>query len=124
MDGNSGDPTKKNKHNIYIKFFKGQWIATMFIPLPYAKTVSPDTIDKAFENAKQRTKSAAYLRGDFDHLQEKATVHVETIGYLEEKLTYECGSLAPCDIRFKEGYLELIKPGMLNEHIIKFDHVF
>ncbi len=63
------------------------------------------------------------MRGTFGQLTEKATAQVEKYGYVEDKIIYECGSLAPCSIKLYDDYLELIKPGVINEHIIKFNHV-
>ena len=76
-----------------------------------------------FDAARAQATSSAYLRGTFGELQQKATLHIERYGYLEDRIIFECGSLAPCTIRLAEGYLELIKPGMINEHIVRYQHV-
>ena len=121
--GNTDSPTRATNNNIYIKLFEGQWIATLYIPYPYASTVEPATITKVLEQAKKKTTTSSYLRGKFGELDKLATVHVEKFGYLEDRIVYECGSLAPCTIKLGDGYLELIKPGVINEHIIRYDHV-
>jgi hypothetical protein len=63
------------------------------------------------------------VRGTYGQLTEPATAEVEKYGYMEDRIIYECGSLAPCTIKLYDGYLELIKPGVINEHIIKFNHI-
>jgi len=122
-EGNNASPSRTTKNNIYIKLFKDQWIVTLHVPYPSATTVTPDAIDKVFEQIKKQTTTRAYVRGTFGQLTEKATAQVEKYGYVEDKIIYECGSLAPCTIMLGDSYLNLIKPGVVNEHIIKFNHV-
>ena len=123
MEGNNASPSRTTKNNIYIKLFKDQWIITLHIPYPSATTVQPEAVEKVFEQIKKQAKTRAYVRGTYGQLTEPATAQVEKYGYIEDKIIYECGSLAPCSIKPAEGYLELIKPGVINEHIIKFNHV-
>jgi len=123
MEGNNETPSKNINNNIYIKVFKNQWIAMLYIPYPYATTVDSSAINKVFEEAKRQTSGSAYLRGTFGQLSELATLQIEKFGYLEDRLVFECGSLSPCTIRLSDDYLELIKPGVINEHIIKYNHV-
>lgn len=125
-EGNNGSPTRVNHHDIYMKLYKKgvqQWVALLHIPLPYAATVDPAVIPKIFEEIGKKVHSSAYLRGTFGYLDEKATVQFEHFGYMGDKLIFECGSLSPCTIKPADGYLELIKPGMLNEHIIRYKHI-
>jgi hypothetical protein len=100
-----------------------QWIALLHIPLPYASTVDEAVIPKIFENIRKKLSSSSFVRDTFGYLDEKATVQFERFGYMEDKIIFECGSLSPCTVKPAEGYLELIKPGMINEHIIKYDHI-
>ena len=95
----------------------------LYIPYPYATSVESSAIDAVLEEAKKKTAGSSYLRGTFGQLTQSATVHIERYGYLEDRVVFECGSLAPCTIKFGEDYLELIKPGVITEHIIKYDHV-
>ena len=122
-EGNGGSPAQAAGNNIYIRFFPEQWVAMLFLPYPYAEQVDSATIVSVFDAARARTDSSSYLRGRFDLLEQKATLHIERYGYLEDRVLFECGSLAPCTIRMGEGYLELIKPGMINEHIIRYLHI-
>jgi len=121
--GNNASPSRTTRNNIYIKFYEGRWIVMLYIPYPSATSVESSVIDKVFNEAKKKTSGSAYLRGKFGFLEEPATVHIERYGYLEDRVVFECGSLNPCTIRFIEDNLELIKPGIINEHIIKYDHV-
>ena len=125
--GNNDTPAKAINSNIYIKLYKAddmsQWVITLFVPYPYAASVDPTSIDKVFAAAKKRGTKSAYFRDKFGVLKEPATVQVERFGYMQDKIIFECGSLSPCTIRLLDGYLELIKPGVINEHIIKYDHV-
>jgi hypothetical protein len=122
-EGNNGSPAQAAGNNIYIRFYPDRWLGMLFLPWPYAEQVDPATIPRVFDAARAQTTSSAYLRGTFGELQQKATLHIERYGYLEDRIIFECGSLAPCTIRLGEGYLELIKPGVINEHIVRYQHV-
>ena len=122
-DGNNASPSRTTTNNIYIKLFKDQWIITLHIPYPSAMTVEPEAVEKVFQQIKKEATTRAYVRGTYGQLTEPATAQVEKYGYIEDKIIYECGSLSPCSIKLGDDYLELIKPGVINEHIIKFNHV-
>jgi hypothetical protein len=122
-EGNNGSPAKAAGNNIYIRFYADRWLAMMFLPYPYAESVDPAAIARVFDAARAQTTSSAYLRGTFGELEEKATLHIERYGYIEDRIIFECGSLSPCTIRMGEGELELIKPGVINEHIIRYLYV-
>lgn len=122
-EGNDDSPAQAAGNNIYIRFFPEQWLGMMFLPYPYAKQVAPETIHSVFGIARAQARSSAYLRGTFGELDEKATLQIERYGYLEDRIVFECGSLAPCTIRFGDGYIELIKPGMINEHIVRYNPI-
>ena len=122
-DGNNGSPAKTTGNNIYIKFFEDRWLGMMFIPYPYATKVEAPAITQVFDTARNQVSSAAYMKGKFDLLTEAATIQIERYGYLEDRIVFECGSLSPCTIKLGEDFLELIKPGVINEHIIRYSHV-
>jgi hypothetical protein len=122
-EGNDGSPAQAAGNNIYIRFFPERWLGILFLPWPYAKQVDSSIIPGVFDTARAQTSSSAYLRGSFGLLEQKATLQIERYGYLEDRIIFECGALAPCTIRLGEGYLELIKPGVINEHIIRYRHI-
>ncbi len=125
-EGNNGSPSRTLHHNVYMKLYadKGeQWVAVLHIPLPYASTVDEAVIPNIFKNIRKQINSSAFVRDTFGYLEEKATVQFERFGYMQDKIIFECGSLSPCTIKPADGYLELIKPGMINEHIIKYNHI-
>ena len=125
-EGNNGTPSRTLHHNVYMKLYADggqQWVALLHIPLPYASTVDEAVIPDIFKNIRKQINSSAFVRDTFGYLEEKATVQFERFGYMQDKIIFECGSLSPCTIRPADGYLELIKPGMINEHIIKYNHI-
>lgn len=122
-DGNDGSPAATAGNNIYVKFFPDRWLGMLFIPYPYATGVDPATVDAVFAAARARTTSAAYLKNRFDLLEWPATVQIERYGYLGDRIAFECGALSACTIRLGDGYLELVKPGVINEHIVRYRHV-
>lgn len=122
-EGNNGSPAKTAGNNIYIKFFDERWVGMMFIPYPYAIEVGNEAIDKVFAAARKQVTNAAILRGKYGQLAEAATITIERYGYLQDRIIFECGALSPCTIKLADDYFELIKPGVITEHIIKYDHV-
>ncbi len=122
-DGNNGSPSKTSGNNIYIKFFTDRWVGMLFIPYPYATGVDAPVVTRVFEAARKQVSSAALMKGKFDLLSEAATIQIERYGYFEDRIVFECGSLAPCTIKMGDGFLELIKPGVINEHIVRYNHV-
>lgn len=122
-EGNNGTPAKAAGNNIYIKFFEDRWVGMMFIPYPYATEVDNDVVDEVFKAARKQATRAAILRGKYGLLAEAATIQIERYGYLQDRIVYECGALSPCTIKLEDDGLELIKPGVINEHIINYNHV-
>ena len=122
-EGNNASPAQAAGNNIYIRFYADRWLGMLFLPYPYAESVETPAISRVFDAARAQTSTSAYLRDTFGELDEKATLHIERYGYLEDRIIFECGSLAPCTIKLGDGYLELIKPGVINEHIIRYQYV-
>ena len=122
-EGNDESPAKTAGNNIYLKFFEDRWIGLLFVPYPYAREVDAGAIDRVFVAARGQTDSAAYMKGKFGLLEQAATVQIERYGYLQERIAFECGALSACTIKLANGYLELIKPGIINEHIVRYNHV-
>ena len=122
-EGNNASPAKTSGNNIYIKFFDDRWVGMMFIPYPYAVDVDDKTIGRVFQAARKQATSAALMKGKYGLLSEAATIQLERYGYLQQRIVFECGALSPCTIKPGDGSLDLIKPGIINEHIIRFKHV-
>jgi hypothetical protein len=124
-EGNNGSAAKETSNNIYIKMYPDQWIALLYVPYPYATKVTADMIDAVLEKVMRQSETGSFTRSKFDVLDEAATVHVEKYEIVEGQIQFQCGSLNPCAIRLydDENYLELVKSGIINEHIIKFDHI-
>ena len=122
-DGNNGSQSKTAGNNIYIKFFTDRWVGMLFIPYPYATGVEAPVVTRVFDAARQQTATAALMKGKFELLSETATIQIERYGYLEDRIAFECGSLAPCTIKLGDGFLELNKPGVINKQIVRYSHV-
>ncbi len=122
-EGNNESPAGVAGNNIYLKFFDDRWVALLFVPYPYAARVDAAAIERVFRTARGQTDSASYLKGKFDELEQAATVQIERYGYLEDRIAFECGALSACTIVPGDGYIELIKPGVINQHIVRYRHV-
>ena len=93
------------------------------MPFAEAANIDAGSVTRALDNARRQTGTASYLRGKFGELPALATAQIERYGYIEETIVFECGALAPCTIRLGDGYLELIRPGVITEHIVRYNHV-
>lgn len=122
-EGNDASPARAAGNNIYLKFFPDRWVGMLYIPYGEAAAIDAKLITGALQNARRQTDGAAYLKGRFDLLPTVATAQIERYGYLEERIVFECGALSPCTISLGDGYLELIKPGVITEHIVRYHHV-
>ena len=122
-EGNDASPAEAAGNNIYIKFFADRWIGMLFVPYPYAAGIEAERIQRAFDSARAQTGGAAYLRGRFDAFEQLATAQIERYGYLQDRIAFECGALSACTVRLGDGHLELIKPGVINPHIVRYVHV-
>ena len=122
-EGNDGSPALAAGNNIYIKFFPDRWVGMLYIPPRDAAGVDAETVTTALENARRQTSGAAYLKGRFGLLPADATAQIERYGYLEDLIAFECGALSPCTVSLGDGYLELIRPGIVTEHIVRYHHV-
>ena len=122
-EGNNGSPAKETNNNIYIKLYPEQWITVLYIPFAYATTLDSETIGKVLNKVELQSESGSFTRSKFGILDEAATAHVEKYEIVEGQLQFQCGSINPCAVRFYDNYLELVKSGIINEHIIKFDHI-
>ena len=121
--GNDGSPSQTAGNNIYIKFYPDRWLGMLFVPYPYASTVDAAVIARVFDQARSQTSDSAFIKSRFDLLDQAATIHIERYGYLQDRIAFECGALSACTIKIGAGFIELIKPGIINEHIIRYLHV-
>ena len=122
-EGNNSSPAKTAGNNIYLKFFDDRWIGMMFIPYPYAREVDDSVVAKVFAAARKQVTSPALLRGKYGLLDEAATIQIERYGYLQDRILFECSALSACSIRLGAGGPDLIKPGVITEHITRYTHV-
>lgn len=122
-ESNNQHAAESTKHNIYIKMYPEQWIALLYVPYPYANTVTPQMIDQVFEKVSLVSETGSFTRDTYGVLEQAATVHVEKYEMIKGQLQFQCGSINPCAVRFYDEFIELVKSGIINEHIIKFDHI-
>ena len=63
------------------------------------------------------------MRSKFGLLDEAATIQIERYGYLQDRIVFECGAMSVCSIRRRDGHVEWVRPGIINEHITRYDFV-
>ncbi len=123
-DGNDDQAARITGNSIYIKFYPDQWVVMLYVPYPYSLTVKPAALHQTFRNVKRQARSKSYIRSDFGVLKEKATAHIETYRMLDDSTAmFECDGTAPCRVKFNGDTMEMIKAGMLNNHIIGFSRI-
>ncbi len=121
-EGNDSKAAEVSGNSFYIKFYPDQWVVMLYVPYPYSLEVKPDLLKKVF--AKIERKSAAYIKNDFGLLKEKAVAHVERFGMVKEnEARFECDGMAPCQVIFEGDTLDMIKAGIISNHIIRFRRV-
>ncbi|HFC53369.1 MAG TPA: hypothetical protein ENJ43_02945 [Gammaproteobacteria bacterium] len=123
-DGNDDLAAKTTGYSIYIKFYPDQWVIMLYVPYPYSLSVDAAALHKVFRNVKREARSKSYIRGSFGVLKEEATAHIETYKMLDDDTAmFECDGMAPCRAKFSGDTMEMIKAGMINNHIIGFTRV-
>ncbi len=121
-EGNDGRAAEVSGNSLFIKFYPDGWVVLLYIPYPYSKSVPPENVGKVFENTKRET--PAYIKGKFDVLQENAIVHTERFDWTgKNEVRFECDGMAPCRARFEGETMDLIKAGIISNHIIRFRRV-
>ena len=122
-ESNNQHAAENTNNNIYIKMYPDEWIALLYIPYPYAPKVTADMVDEVFKNVTHRSETGSFTRDTFGVLEESATIHIEKYEMIKGQLQFQCGSINPCAVRFYDDFIELVKSGIINEHLIKFDHI-
>ncbi len=123
-DGNDDLAARTTGNSIYIKFYPDQWVIMLYVPYPYSLSADSATLHQAFRNIKRQARSKSYIKSTFGILKEKATAHIETYQMLDDSTAmFECDGTAPCRVKFNGDYMEMIKAGMINNHIIGFTRI-
>ncbi len=121
-EGNDGRAAEVSGNSLYIKFYPDGWVVLLYIPYPYSKSLQPASIKKVFASTER--KSAAYVRGTFGVLKKKAIVHTERFNWTKEnEVRFECDGMAPCQAVFQGEDMDMIKAGIISNHIIRFNRV-
>jgi len=89
----------------YIKFYPGDRVARLYIPYPYSKQLSTEMISKVFKVASGKTTGSAYIRDTFGLLDKAVVAHLDDFR------------------RVVDGLIQVIKKGIVKDHIIKYNYV-
>ncbi len=121
-EGNDGIAAKVSGSSLYIKFYPDQWVVMLYVPYPYSLELKPDALKKVFASVER--KSSAYIRNRFGVLKEEAIAHVERFGMTKEnEARFECDGMAPCQVIFDGDTMDMVKAGIVSNHIIRFRRV-
>ena len=119
--GNNTEAAAAAGNNIYLGLLPGDRIAMLYVPWPYGESVDHGTIDRILRGLAGSDENAAYIRSRFGHLEQDAVVAIEPYRLIQDEIVFECSALAPCRLRIREDHLEMIRPGIINEHIVRYD---
>lgn len=122
-EGNDGKMAQASGNNHYIKFYPENRIIRLYIPFPYSKTVKPESINLAFDAAAKKTAGSAYIRDKFGIMDEPIVAHLDFFRWVDEQVMYDCGKSKPCRVLFGDGFMTVIKPGIVLEHKIRYERV-
>jgi hypothetical protein len=120
-DGNNTEAAAAAGNNIYLGLLPDQRIALLYIPWPYAASVDHQVVNGIYRGLARNDARAAYIRDSFRLLEQEAVVSIEPYAVIGEEIVFECSALAPCRIRIHNGYVEMVRPGIINEHITRYD---
>jgi len=123
-DRGDGKAARIAGNSKYIRFYPDKWVIMLYIPYDYSQTLSPEIINKSFAAVREQAKPEAYFKGKFGLLEETSVAHVELYrDFGETQIEFECDGTAPCRVSFDSEGMEVIKAGMLSNHIIKYNRV-
>ena len=63
------------------------------------------------------------MKSTFGLLDEVATANVEHYQLVNGRVLFNCGNGGTCATRFIDGNVQIVKQGILGEHIIEYLHV-
>ncbi len=119
-EGNEGELALVTGMSEFVRLYPGWRIARLYIPFPYAASVSPETVRRVFETVHATTTGSAYLRGDFGVLEEEAIAHLDTLKHVDEKLLFDCGRPAPCVVEISRDELVVVTPGVVKDKEVHY----
>ena len=119
-EGNNDKMAQTTGNNTYVKFYPKNRIIRLYIPYPYAKTVTPEAINKAFDTAVKKSSGSAYIRDKFGSMDKPVVAHLDSFRWVDNQVMYDCGKSSPCKVTFDEKSMTVLKPGMVVEHKINY----
>ena len=120
---NDGKMAEMSGKSHYIKFYPGDRVVRLYIPYPYSKQLSTKIISKVFKEANSKTSGSAYIRDTFGLLEKPIVAHLDDFRRVDGQIQFDCGSSNPCTIEFLDGFIQVIKKGIVKDHIIKYNYV-
>ncbi|MCW8901147.1 MAG: hypothetical protein OQK75_09245 [Gammaproteobacteria bacterium] len=119
-EGNNEKMAETTGNNTYVKFYPKNRVIRLYIPYPYAKSVKPESIHMAFENAAKKTSGIAYIRDKFGAMEEPVVASLDTFRWVDGQVMYDCGKTEPCKVTFDDKSMTVLKPGMVVAHKINY----
>ncbi len=121
--GNNGKMAEMSGFSHYVKFYPNNRVIRLYISYPYSKQVSAEMISKVFKKVSSQTAGSAYIRDTFGLLDKPIVAHLDVFRRIGGEIKFDCGASAPCTIEFLDGFIQVVKKGIVKDHIIKYEHV-
>ena len=121
--GNNGKMAEISGNSHYVKFYPNNRIIRLFIPYPYSKQVTPEVIRKVFNVVNRETTGSAYIRDTFGLLEKPVVAHLDVIRRVDGQVMFDCGDSTPCTIEFPNDSMQVVKRGVVKDHVIKYEHI-
>ncbi len=122
-EGNDGELAQLSGKSHYIKFYSPNRIIRLFIPYPYSLNVEQDAINKTFEMVNNKSLGDAFIRGKFGIMEREVIASIATVKLSNKMIWFDCDSSNPCRIIFNKKGLDIIKKGIIKDHITSYEHI-
>lgn len=118
---NVGKIAQMSGKSHYMKFYPPIRVIRLFIPYPYSTAVKAEAISSVFEEVSKKTVGDAFIRGKFGEMDENVIANIGTVKTGSDVILFDCESSSPCKIIFMDNSLQLIKKGILADHILDYE---
>ncbi len=121
--GNNGKMAEISGYSHYVKFYPNNRIIRLFIPYPYSKGITPDVIREVFSTVNRETTGSAYIRDTFGLLDKPVVAHLDVVRRVDGQIMFDCGDATPCTIEFPDDSMQVIKRGVVKDHVMDYVHI-
>lgn len=120
---NDGKMARMSGKSHYMKFYPPNRVIRLFIPYPYSTTVKAEAISRVFAQVSKKSIGDAFIRGKFGVMDQDVIANIGTVKIGGDVILFDCDSSSPCKVIFMDNALQVVKKGILADHIIEYEHI-